>query len=502
MGNIENGYLFTDQYELTMAQLYYKMGYADTTAVFDHFFRRYPDYGNHRAGYCIYAGLESFLEWLTENRFGKNEIDALKSQKDKNGKQVFDDDFLEYLKSEYNTDNICIRAVEEGRIVHINETITTVRAPAPIAQLIETALLNIINFQTLIATKAARIKYAAKDSMVMEFGARRAHGPGANAAVRAALIGGADYSSNVGISHKLNIAPKGTHAHSMVQFFLAQGCNEYDAFKAYADLYPDNCILLVDTIDTMESGLPNAIRVFEELKRKGHKPIAVRLDSGNLSELAVKASEILDRHSMESVSVVLSGDLDETAIIKIHSEIRDICKQGSANADTVINRLTYGVGTKLITSAGDSSLSGVYKLSAAEKGGELVPIIKLSDTSEKTNNPGEKELYRVYKDDIHTADIIALKSEEVELKDYAEELNVNTDKLRKNSMLRTVFENNKIKTGYESIEKIRAVRDKDLEGLPEKYKQIEEPAKYPVLQSHKLSELKTELENRLRGKSI
>lgn len=496
--NLENGYLFTDQYQLTMAQLYFKLGYSNTTAVFDHFFRRYPNYGTHKAGYCIYAGLQSFLEWLTKNKFGEPEITALKSQKDRNGKRIFDDDFLKYLQKEWSLDNVTIKALGEGRIVHPNEPITTVKAPLPIAQIIETALLNIINFQILTATKAARIKFAAKDNLVMEFGTRRAHNSGANFGIRGALIGGADFSSNVGISYKLNLPPKGTHAHSMIQFFLSQGYSELDAFQAYADQYPDNCILLVDTIDTIQSGIPNAIKVFEQLKRKGHKPVAVRLDSGNLAELSVEASKMLDQNNMEDIQLVLSGDLDELKISEIHNEIRNICKPDNLDADKIIKKLTYGVGTKLITSTGDPALSGVYKLSAVERDNELVPIIKLSDTKEKSNNPGEKDLYRIYSDNSSVADIVALKDETINPDDYKNQLSLEGKILRKESLLNTVFEKGKIILNYKSIDNIRKDRQQDFEHLEEKYKEIVNPPEYPVILSRELDKIKTGLIDKLR----
>ncbi|HOJ02312.1 MAG TPA: nicotinate phosphoribosyltransferase, partial [Anaerolineaceae bacterium] len=291
---LSTGILFTDLYQLTMAQIYYRNGMRETPAQFDYFFRSYPDYGSHQAGYCINAGLEWFIDWLQEAKFGQDEISYLSGLKNTQGNALFAPDFLEWLASDQPFSRISMRAIPEGRVVHPNVPIAIVEGPIIQAQLIESALLNYLNYQTLIATKAARIHESCHGQMVMEFGLRRAQERAANAGARAAIIGGADSTSNVGISSMLGTQPSGTHAHSMIQAFIALGGTELDAFRAYAAEYPDNCILLVDTISTLESGIPNAIKVFEELKASGHSPIGIRLDSGDLAYFSIQAAKMLD----------------------------------------------------------------------------------------------------------------------------------------------------------------------------------------------------------------
>ena len=274
------GILFTDEYQLTMAQLYFRMGMHETPALFEHFFRSYPSYGLHQAGYCINAGLAWLLDWMAEAHFRPEDLAYLREQRGAGGEPIFAEDFLDWLAASGNFDGINIQAIPEGRVVHPNVPLTVVEGPLAMAQILETPLLNHLNYQSLVATKAARIRQAGRGQLLLEFGLRRGQDKGANAGARAALIGGADFSSNVGLSHILGLPPKGTHAHSMVQAFLALGGSEEDAFQAYADVYPDDCLLLVDTIDTLESGIPNAIRVFERLQRKGHTPVGIRLDFG------------------------------------------------------------------------------------------------------------------------------------------------------------------------------------------------------------------------------
>ena len=280
------GILFTDQYQLTMAQLYYRMGLHERHAQFDYFFRTYPDYGGHQAGYCISAGLEWLLDWMHEVRFRDEDIAYLRGQTTRTGEPLFAPDFLGWLAFNGTFDSLSLSAIPEGRVVHPNVPLAVVQGPLIMAQILESSLLNHLNYQTLIATKASRIYEAGRGQLMMDFGMRRAQDKGANAGARAALIGGAHFTSNAGISHALGYPPKGTHAHSMVQVFMALGGDELDAFRAYSEVYPDDCLLLVDTVDTLGSGVPNAIKVFEELRRKGHEPIGVRLDSGDLAYLS------------------------------------------------------------------------------------------------------------------------------------------------------------------------------------------------------------------------
>ncbi len=411
--SLGSGILFTDQYQLTMAQLYFRMGLHERTAQFDHFFRSYPDYGGHRAGYCVQAGLAWLLDWMREARFTEGEIDFLRGQKNRNGGRVFAEDFLKWLLENGSFDEILMMSIPEGRVVHPEEPLSIIQGPLAMAQILETGLLNQLNYQTLIATKAARLRQICGESLVLDFGARRGHDLGANAGARAALIGGVDFSSNVGISHLLGLAPKGTHAHSMVQAFMALGEGELAAFRAYADVYPDDCLLLVDTINTIESGIPNAITVFEELRRKGHEPVGIRLDSGDLAHLSIQAAKMLDDAGFNKAAIVLSNQLDEFTILKIHKQITSDAPSEGVDPDGLIKRLVYGVGTKLITSEGDAALDGVYKLAAVQdENGGWVPATKVSESIEKVVNPGEKRIWRLYdKDRWAIADLIALAGE-------------------------------------------------------------------------------------------
>jgi nicotinate phosphoribosyltransferase len=227
-----------------MAQVYYHMGLHEIPAQFDHFFRKYPDYGMHEAGYCVNAGLAWLLDWMQSARFRETELSYLNSQVDRHGRPVFTPDFIEWLRQHGTFAGISLTAVPEGRVVHPNVPLTVVQGPLIMAQLLETALLNMLNYQTLIATKAARIRASGRGQLLLEFGMRRGHGEGVNAGARAALIGGADFTSNVGLSAALGFPPKGTHAHSLVQSFIALGGTELDAFRAYAEVYPDDCLLL------------------------------------------------------------------------------------------------------------------------------------------------------------------------------------------------------------------------------------------------------------------
>jgi nicotinate phosphoribosyltransferase len=321
--SLAEGVLFTDQYQLTMAQLYFRMGWQDRPAQFDHFFRHYPDYGSHKAGYCIVAGLTWLLEWMEKARFGERELEALRGITGRAGQPLFGEDFLDWLRRNGSFDRISLRAVPEGRVVHPNAPLTVAHGPLPLVQILESPLLNILNYQTLIASRASRMKQAGAGRMLIEFGMRRGHGIGVNAGARAALIGGADFTSNTGISLELGLPPKGTHAHSMVQAFLALGMDELDAFRAYADVYPDDCLLLVDTVDTLGSGVPNAIRVFEELRRRGHEPFGIRLDSGDLAYLSLQAARMLDKAGFPEAVIVLSNQLDEPTLAQIIKQIQD-----------------------------------------------------------------------------------------------------------------------------------------------------------------------------------
>jgi len=406
------GALFTDFYQLTMAQLYYREGLHQLPARFDYFFRNYPDYGSHQAGYCLTAGLDWLLNYLERYRFRDEDLAYLRSATDSRGQRLFAEDFLRYLK-EVSFEVLTIRAVPEGRVVHAGAPIAVVEGPLLIAQLLETALLNHLNYPTLIATKASRVKQSAQGGVVIDFGMRRGQERGVNAGARAALIGGVDYSSNTGLSCLLGLPPKGTHAHSLVQTFMALGLGELAAFRAYAALYPDDCLLLVDTVDTLASGLPNALIVFEELRRQGHEPIGVRLDSGDRAFLSIQAAKMLDEAGFAQARIVLSGNLEEFAIWQITTQIESDAPAYGLDPQALIRRLSYGVGTQLMVSGGAAALDGVYKLVAVYERGEWRPAIKLTESPAKTINPGNKALWRLYdRRGKATADLVTLLDED------------------------------------------------------------------------------------------
>ena len=390
IGTLPQGALFTDLYQLTMTQVYFKEGIADDEACYEHYFRTYPSYGDHRAGYCISAGTEALLDRLATFRFGQAERSALASMRSGSGAALFEDDFLDWLGEHGDFTRLRIRSVLDGQVVHPLTPITVVEGPLAVGQLLETVLLNHRNFGILIATKAARVKQAARSGMVMEFGMRRAAGMGANLATEAALIGGADYSSNLAMSHQLGLPAKGTHAHSLVQAFMALGGSELDAFRAFARVYPDDCVLLVDTVNTLESGIPNAIRVFEGLRRDGHRPVGIRLDSGDPLSLIPAAVRMLDEAGFDEAVVVLSDRLDEQAISRI---TLTLTQRGEHRA---LRRMAYGVGTRLVTSHGAPSLGGVYKLAAIRQKVEWKPAFKMTDDPAKQALPGRKDLWRRY----------------------------------------------------------------------------------------------------------
>jgi len=411
--SIAEGVLFTDQYQLSMAHLYYRTGLHEKRVQFDHFFREYPNYGAHQAGYCVNAGLEWLLDWMQGARFGDQEIDYLRGQTGKTGRRLFADDFLAWLGRHGTFDGLTLQGVPEGRVIHPGVPVTVVQGPLAMAQILETGLLNHLNYQILIATKAARVADSAQGRVVLEFGLRRGQDRGANAGARAALIGGAHFTSNVGVSRLLGYPPKGTHAHSMVQVFTALGGSELDAFRHYADVYPDDCLLLVDTINTLESGVPNAIRVFEELRRNGHEPVGIRLDSGDLAYLSIQAAKILNDAGFFDTTIVLSSDLDELLIWQITTQIGREAPRYGVDPDQLLGRLVYGVGTRLITSWGDPALGGVYKLVAVEDNGHWLPSIKVSDSALKMPNPGHKLAWRLYdRRGKATADLLGLPDED------------------------------------------------------------------------------------------
>ena len=380
--------LLTDLYELTMMQGYFHAENANETVIFDAFFRTNPD-GN---GFSIAAGLEQVIDYVKNHHFDQEDIDYLRTV------GLFTEDFLEYLKTFRFTGDIY--AVPEGTIVFPREPLIKVIAPIMQAQLVETAILNIINHQSLIATKASRIVHAARNDGVMEFGLRRAQGPDAGIyGARAAMIAGCIGTSNVLCGQMFDVPVKGTHAHSWIMSFP----DELTAFRTYAKLYPSACILLVDTYDTLKSGVPHAIQVFKEMREAGI-PLTfygIRLDSGDLAYLSKEAKKMLDAEGFTDAVISASNDLDEHLI----SSLKD---QGAT-----IN--SWGVGTNLITSKDCPSFGGVYKLAAIldRDTGKFIPKIKLSENEEKITNPGNKTIYRIYSRESHKviADLICLVDE-------------------------------------------------------------------------------------------
>ncbi len=378
--------MLMDFYELTMANGYFVTGNKDKIAVFDMFYRDNPDDG----GFVISAGLEMLIDYVLGLKFTDDDIEYLR------GRKMFDEGFLEYLRNFKFTGTI--EAIPEGTIVYPNTPIVTVTAPIIEAQLLETMLLICINFQSLIATKANRITRAAGDAVVMEFGARRAQGPDAAVwGTRACYIGGVNTTATVMADQQFGVTAVGTMAHSWVEFFG----NEYESFKAYAEVYPDNCVLLIDTFDILESGLPNAIKVAHEvLEPMGKRLKGVRIDSGDLAYFSKAIRRKLDAEGLNDCSVVVSNSVDEYLIDSLN-------RQG-ARIDS------YGVGERMITSKSDPVFGGVYKLVAVKDGDEFIPKIKISENVEKITNPGKKKVYRIYSKNTGyaIADLLTLADEE------------------------------------------------------------------------------------------
>ncbi|MBD3427049.1 MAG: nicotinate phosphoribosyltransferase [Candidatus Omnitrophica bacterium] len=501
---ITEGILYTDFYQLTMAQLYYSMGMHQMDVEFEYFFRNYPGYDSQPGGYCINAGLEWLLEWMEKARFGEEEIGYLRGQKGRSGRGLFREDFLEWLAKNGDFSGISIRAIPEGRVVHPNVPLAVVRGPFAMAQVLESSLLNHLNYQTLIATKASRVREAAMGGMVIDFGLRRGQDKGANAGARAALIGGAQFSSNTGISYYLGYPPKGTHAHSMVQAFMAAGEGELEAFMAYAEVYPDDCLLLVDTVDTLKSGVPNAIKVFEKLRKQGHEPVGIRLDSGDLAYLAIQSVKMLDKAGFGGTSIVLSNKLDEMVIWQILTQIRKEAGRYGVDANNLIERLVYGVGTRLITSKGDAALDGVYKLTAISNNGSWAPAIKLSESVNKIINPSCKNVWRIYdRRNIATSDLLGLCDEDareygtLQLRhpiDPGEKRTLSRDEVSEiEPLLADVMKEGKIAIDLPKIEDIRKRRDEDIKRLDPGVKRLVNPHRYHVSLTPKLFDLKQEL---------
>lgn len=465
--------MMTDLYELTMMNGYLRYGKDKNRACFDLFYRRRGDV----TAYAVAAGLEQVIEYVKNLRFTQDDIEYLRSL------GIFDDAFLTYLGDFHFTGEIL--AVPEGTIVFPDEPILRVIAPIMEAQLLETALLNIINHQTLIATKAARVVQSARGDKVLEFGLRRAQGPDAGIyGARASIIGGCQATSNVLTGQLFGVPVGGTHAHSWVMSFE----DELTAFRAYADVFPDNCLLLVDTYDTLGSGVPNAITVFNELRARGKEPVGIRLDSGDLAFLSRQARVMLDDAGFPNAKIFASGDLDEEVIW-------DLKAQGAAID-------VWGVGTRMITSMDNPALGGVYKLSAEEVDGEFMPRIKISENPSKITNPGVKQLYRFYdrRSGKALADLLALDEEDFSSGEPLEIFDPeNTWKrmtlcdYRMRQLLVPIFENGELVYELPTLSEIAEYAKKEMETFWDEYKRLNRPHRYKVDLSQKLYDLKLQL---------
>ena len=476
--NTQNLTLLTDLYELTMMQGYFKNKNRNETVIFDAFYRSNPCGG----GYAIAAGLEQVIEYIKNLHFSEEDITYLA------GLGIFEKDFLDYLRDFRFTGDIY--AIPEGTVMFPREPMVKVIAPIMEAQLVETAILNIINHQSLIATKASRVCYAAKGDGIMEFGLRRAQGPDAGVyGARAAMIAGCVGTSNVLAGEMFDVPVKGTHAHSWIMSFP----DEYTAFKTYADLYPQACILLVDTYDTLNSGVPNAIRVFTEMREAGI-PLTfygIRLDSGDLAYLSKKARKMLDAAGFTDAVISASNDLDEYLIDSLKAQGATIT--------------SWGVGTHLITAKDNPSFGGVYKLAAIMgPDGKFIPKIKLSENSEKVTNPGNKKIYRIYDKETGKikADLICLEdetfseNEDMLLFDPSEpwkktKLKSGTFTLR--PLMEKIFENGKCCYTSPKVMDIRDYCIKEQNTLWEETRRFANPHKVYVDLSAKLYDIKIQL---------
>ncbi len=470
--------LLADFYEFTMANGYLKEKVHEHITYFDLYFRSVPDKG----GFAIFAGLEQFVKYIENLHFEEDDIEYFKS------KDIFSDEFIDYLKNfKFECD---VWAMEEGTVVFPNEPLLIVRGPAIQAQMIETMALILINHQTLIATKTNRIVKSADGRAVMEFGSRRAQGAdAATIGARAAYIGGVVGSANAYADKLYGVPALGTMAHSWVMMFE----NEYEAFRAYAETFPDDTTLLVDTYDTLKSGIPNAIKVFDEvLKPMGKRPVGIRLDSGDIAYLSKKARKMLDEARYEDCKIVASSALDEF-------KIKDMLDQG-AKVDS------FGVGERLITSMSHPVFGGVYKLVATEEDGNISPKIKISENVEKITTPGFKQVYRFYDNDDNKAiaDLVCLHEEEITDDEIEIFHPVHTWKRKTltnfhaKKLLVPIFENGKLVYNLPSLEDIKKNKEREVNTLWEEVQRFEFPHIYIVDLSQKLWEMKNEMINKTK----
>ena len=476
--------LATDLYQLTMAYGYWKTGVGEDHAAFNLFFRKPP----FDSGYTIACGLQYVIDYLRDLRFREDDLEYLATIRGNDDRRLFDDVFLEYLRDFRWTCDV--DAIPEGRAVFPNEPLLRVKGPIVQAQLVETPLLNMVNFQTLIATKAARVCWAAGDEPVIEFGLRRAQGlDGGLSAARAAYVGGCVGTSNVLAGKVFGVPVKGTHAHSWVMFFE----DELEAFERYAEAMPNNCVFLVDTYDTIE-GVHNAVKVGRKLRERGHEMVGIRLDSGDLAYLSQQARQILDEGGFPEASIVASNSLDEHIIESLH-------RQGSKIG-------VWGVGTKLATAYDNPALGGVYKLCAAKVDGRWQPRLKLSEQAVKVNNPGLQQVRRYFDGSVYRADVI-----------YEERLGIRkaavlvdpTDTTRRTpinrdwdheDLLTPVFREGQLVYDPPSLADVRATTKRELSRFHESMKRFLNPHEYPVGLEPQLFDLKTELMRKAREQAL
>ncbi|MDO5301357.1 MAG: nicotinate phosphoribosyltransferase [Tissierellia bacterium] len=469
----KNNYtLLADFYEFTMGNGYLENGRADEIVYFDMFFRSVPD----EASYAIIAGLEPLIEYMENLHFEEEDIDFLRS------KGLFSEEFLDYLR---NFKFACdVWALPEGTVAFPQEPLVTIRGPVIQAQLLETMVLLTINHQSMIVTKANRIVTAAQSRPVAEFGSRRAQGySGANLGARAAYIGGCSGTANTLADFQYGVPAKGTMAHSWVMMFDT----ELEAFRAYAKVYPDSCLLLVDTYDVLKQGIPNAITVFNELREGGHEPLGIRIDSGDIAYLSKMARQMLDEAGFEKVQIMASNSLDEYVI-------EDILQQG-ARVDS------FGVGERLITSKTDPVFGGVYKLVGTERDGQFIPKIKVSENVAKITTPGFKNIYRFYDktNNKALADVITLHDEVIPEDEYEifHPLFTWKRKTLKNyearPLMKQIYDHGKLVYELPSLEEIRENVQRELSTFWEEVKRLRNPHEYIVDLSKPLWKMKDEL---------
>jgi len=474
--------LLTDLYQITMAHGYWKLGRAERDAVFHLFFRKNPFQG----GYTVVAGLDYIVEYLRQFRFLRDDVEYLAGLEGNDGRPLFQRGFLDYLAA--LDPRVDLDAIPEGTVVFPHEPLVRVKGPILQCQILETALLNIVNYQTLIATKAARICTATGGQPVLEFGLRRAQGiDGSLAASRAAYIGGCTATSNVLAGKLLGIPVRGTHAHSWVMSFD----EELAAFEGYARVMPNNCVFLVDTYDTLE-GVRNAIRVGKQLRENGHEMVGIRLDSGDLAYLSIEARKLLDEAGFNDAVIVASNDLDEHIIASLKS-------QGATVA-------VWGVGTKLITAYDQPALGGVYKLGAVKSAnGQWQPKVKLSEQAIKTSTPGILQVRRYYNASGAVADMIYNELQGLPDGEVIVDPLDPTHRRRMNSgqdfedLLIPVVRNGRIVHGQPSLDMVRARAQEQLASFHAGVLRHENPHQYPVGLEKRLYELKTELLLGARG---